>query len=72
MDTFANTSSMGTWGNTATKSSHKCVVNLLGVSGKVVGNKRRRLSGDMASTFKKLTKSSKKKLRLWSLNCKGK
>jgi hypothetical protein len=58
--TFADTSSMGTRGNTAIESLHTCVANLPSVSGKVVGNKRQRLSGDMEPTFKKLIESSKK------------
>jgi hypothetical protein len=56
----ANTSSMGTQGNIATKSPHTRATNLLGVYGKVVGNKRCRLNGDKTSTFKKLIEFSKK------------
>jgi hypothetical protein len=47
---------MGIQGNTTTESPHTSASNLLGVSSKDVGNKRCRLSGDMASIFKKLTK----------------
>jgi hypothetical protein len=45
--------------NIAIELPHTRATNLLGVSSKVVRNKRSRLSGDMASIFKKLTKSSK-------------
>jgi hypothetical protein len=44
---------MGTQGNTATESPHTHVTILPGVSNKAVGNKRHRLSGDMAFAFKK-------------------
>jgi hypothetical protein len=54
--TSTNTSNMGTWSNTTIDSPHTHVAILPDVFGKVVGNKRYRLSGDMASTFKKLTK----------------
>jgi hypothetical protein len=47
----------GTQGNIAIESPHTRVANLPSVSSKVVGNKRCRLSDDMASTFKKLIKS---------------
>ncbi len=57
--TFVDTSNMGTWANTTIESPHPCATNLC-VFEKVVGNKWRILNGDMASTFKKLTKSSKK------------
>jgi hypothetical protein len=50
---FANTSSMNTWGNTATKLPHTHAANLPGVSGKAVGNKRCRLSGDRNKSWKK-------------------
>jgi hypothetical protein len=53
----ANAFSTGIRGNTTTKSLHTYATNLVGVFGKVVGNKRRRLNGDMASTFKKLIES---------------
>jgi hypothetical protein len=39
---------------------HTRATNLLSVFNKAMGNKRHRLSGDMAFAFKKLTKSSKK------------
>jgi hypothetical protein len=58
-----DTSSMGTQGNIAIELPHTHVANLPGVSGEGMGNKRCRLSGDMAFVFKKLTESSKK-LRL--------
>jgi hypothetical protein len=58
--TSVDTSSMGTQGNTTTELLHTRATNLPGVSGKDVGNKRRRLSGDMAFTFKKLTESSER------------
>ncbi len=51
---------MGTRGNNETESLHTCAANLLGVSSKTMGNKRHRLSGDMAFAFKKLTEFSKK------------
>jgi hypothetical protein len=51
---------MGIQGNTATKSPHICATNLPGVYGKAMGNKRCRLNGDMASTFKKLIEFLKK------------
>jgi hypothetical protein len=51
---------MGTRDNIAIESPHTCATNLFGVSNKVVGNKKHRLSGDMAFVFKKLAKSSKK------------
>jgi len=51
--TSTDTSSMGTQGNTATESPHTHVTILPGVSNKAVGNKRHRLSGDMAFAFKK-------------------
>jgi hypothetical protein len=46
--------------NIAIELPHTHVANLHSVSGKVMGNKRCRLSGDMAFVFKKLTESSKK------------
>jgi hypothetical protein len=58
--TFVYTSNMGTRGNIAIESTHTRATNLLGVSNKAMGNKRHRLNGDMASTFKKLIESSKK------------
>jgi hypothetical protein len=58
--TSTNTSNMNTRGNTTIELPHTHATNLLGVSGKVVGNKRHKLSGDMEFSFKKLTKSSKK------------
>jgi hypothetical protein len=61
--TYVNTSSMGTQGNVAIELPHTYATNLPGVFGKVMGNKRCRLNGDMASAFKKLIESSKK-LRL--------
>jgi hypothetical protein len=51
---------MDTQGNTIIESPHTCAANLPSVYGKVVGNKRRRLSGDMTSTFKKLIEPLKK------------
>jgi hypothetical protein len=48
------------WALEAIESPHTCVANLLNVSGKVVGNKRRRLNGDMASIFQKLIEYSTK------------
>jgi hypothetical protein len=51
---------MGTLGNIAIESLHTHVANLPSVSGKIVGNKRCRLSSDTASPFQKLTESSKK------------
>jgi hypothetical protein len=48
---------MGTQGNTTTESPHTRVANLPSVFGKVMGNKRCRLSVDMASAF---IESSKK------------
>jgi hypothetical protein len=51
--TSVNTSSMGTRGNTTIDSPHTCN-KFTYVSGKIVGNKRCRLSGDMAYAFKKL------------------
>jgi hypothetical protein len=36
--------------------SYTCATNLFGVSGKALGNKRCKLSGDMEFDFKKLTK----------------
>jgi hypothetical protein len=58
--TFVNTSSMGTRSNTTIDSLHTHAANLPNVFGKVVGNKRHRLNGDMASVFKKLTESLEK------------
>jgi hypothetical protein len=57
--TFANTSNMGTQNNTTIESPHTRAANLHSVYGKIVGNKRHRLNGDMESTFKTLTKSLK-------------
>jgi hypothetical protein len=54
---FVDTSSMGIRGNIAIELPHTHVANVLGVFGKVVGNKRRKLSGDMESTFKELIES---------------
>ncbi len=51
---------MGTWSNTTIDLPHSHVANLSNVFGKVVGNKRRRLNGDTAFVFKKLTKSLEK------------
>jgi hypothetical protein len=51
---------MGSQGNTAIESPHTCATNLFGVSNKVVGNKKHRLSGDMTFVFKKLAESSRK------------
>jgi hypothetical protein len=51
---------LGTQNNTAIESLHPHATTLPSVSGKVVGNKRHRLSGDMEFAFKKLTESSKK------------
>ncbi len=51
---------MGTRGNITIESPHTHATNLFAVSNKVVGNKKHRLSGDMAFVFKKLAKSSKK------------
>ncbi len=58
--TFVYTSNMGTQGNIAIELPHTRATNLLGVFNKAMGNKRHRLNGDMASTFKKLIESSKK------------
>jgi hypothetical protein len=58
--TSVNTSNMGTRGNTTIESHHTRATNLPGVFNKTMGNKRHRLSGDMAFAFKKLTESSKK------------
>jgi len=58
--TSTNTSNMGTWSNTAIELPHTCATHLLGVYGKVVGNKRCRLSGDMAFAFEKLIESLEK------------
>ncbi len=55
--TFVDTSSMGIRGNIAIELPHTYATNFLGVFGKAMGNKRRRLSGDMASTFRKLIES---------------
>ncbi len=52
--TYVDTSSMGTRGNTTIDLPHTHATNLPNVSGKAMGNKKCRLSGDMASTFKKL------------------
>jgi hypothetical protein len=57
--TYVDTSSMGTRGNIAIELPHTRT-NLPCVSSKVLGNKKCRLSGDMASAFKKFTESSKK------------
>jgi hypothetical protein len=51
---------MGTQGNTTTESPHTRVANLPSVFGKVMGNKRCKLNGDMAFTFKKLIESLEK------------
>jgi hypothetical protein len=51
---------MNSQGNTTTESPHTCATNLLGVFGKVVGNKKHKLNGDMEFAFKKLIESSKK------------
>jgi hypothetical protein len=51
---------MGIRGNIAIESPNTCATNLHGVFGKVMGNKRCRLSVDMASAFKKLIESFKK------------
>jgi len=56
---LANTQS-----NTSTELLHTCAINLPGVSSKVVGNKKRKLSGDMTSTFKKLIESLEKIMTL--------
>jgi hypothetical protein len=48
---------MGIRGNIAIELPHTYATNFLGVFGKAMGNKRRRLSGDMASTFRKLIES---------------
>jgi hypothetical protein len=48
---------MGTRDNITIESRHTCATNLFGVSNKVVGNKKHRLSGDMAFVFKKLAES---------------
>jgi len=55
--TYADTSSMRIRGNTTIELPHTHATKFLGVFGKDVGNKRRRLNGDMASTFKKLIES---------------
>jgi hypothetical protein len=55
-----DTSSMGTRDNIAIESPHTHATNLPGVSGKLVRNKRQRLSGDMAFAFKKLIESLEK------------
>ncbi len=47
---------MGTCGNTTTEFPHTRAKNLH--VGKVVGNKRHRLSGDITFAFKKLIESS--------------
>jgi hypothetical protein len=51
---------MGTQGNTVIESPHTCVTNLPSVFVKIVQNKRCRLNGEMASTFKKLIESLEK------------
>ncbi len=58
--TSIDTLNMGTQGNIAIESPHTHAANMFGVFNKAMGNKRHRLSGDMASAFKKLIKSSKK------------
>jgi hypothetical protein len=58
--TSTDTSSMGTRSNIAIELPHTCAINLPSVFNKAVGNKRRRLSGDMTFVFKRLTKSLEK------------
>jgi len=55
--TYVDTSSMGIRGNIAIELPHTHAKKFLGVFGKDVGNKRCGMSGDMASTFKKLIES---------------